>query len=314
MKPKSLWNMKSDWKHWRNMDFWTEHQAALLLHGFDPLHCKTFLQASRDGDKETVYITVEDRDMVNRKNTSEEDLSRITASIAYWLGLILVAAKHSLFEGAYGTKVTDPDGGDDNYHLPPKGVVAWAASKDFEIPAPLRPLMGEHASGMKRTGSKEAPQTKAQPVPARFPTPPGTKWGDITMELVDGNTVSIRVEGGKGGKYNHAELGMKDDRNANPTKAWKLLREFAKGDGFLVADSWEPRRRDGHANQIDEAEMSSAVSRRASAKAQHETQRKQVGTLASRLRGFFGINDSPFLWVEVSEDGAGWRAEFSLQG
>jgi hypothetical protein len=97
-----------------------------------------------------------------------------------------------------------------------------------------------------------------------FPTPPGTKWEDVTIKFTDGHTVSIRI-GTERGVYTYAELGMSSRKNRMPTVQWKLLQIFAAHHGTLT---WK------HPEADPKLQKRSEI-------------------LAKTLRAFFGIGDAP---------------------
>lgn len=111
-----------------------------------------------------------------------------------------------------------------------------------------------------------------------FPTPPDTRWEDITIRFRDNHTVSINA-GGVSRVCHYTKMGMADGRNGRPTKQWELLRDFAETHGHF---DWSNRKAG-------------------------RTKQKQRETLADNLRAFFRIEGDPF----VSE-GNGWRAVFDV--
>ena len=111
-----------------------------------------------------------------------------------------------------------------------------------------------------------------------FPTPPDTRWEDVSIRFSDGYTVSVKV-GGVSQVCNYTTMGMADGRNKNPTKQWELLREFAEANGHF---DWSNRKA-GRAKQ------------------------KQREILAENLRAFFRIEGDP-----IVVDGNGWRARFAV--
>ncbi len=70
---------------------------------------------------------------------------------------------------------------------------------------------------------------------ARFPTPPGAEWKDITIKFTDGHTVRITCKGVTG-VYGYFQMGMNDGRKAAPNKQWELMAAFAEGRGDLDWD------------------------------------------------------------------------------
>lgn len=127
--------------------------------------------------------------------------------------------------------------------------------------------------------SRHVPLASPQGAGARFPTPAGARWEDVTIRFRDGHTVSVTVLG-RSVVLGFADMGMGSGKNNSPTKQWDLLRTFADERGVLT---WSSRK----------------------ASPRH---RKQKQLLADVLRRFFGIEGDPF----VPEDG-GWRARFRVE-
>jgi hypothetical protein len=126
-----------------------------------------------------------------------------------------------------------------------------------------------------------ASRSEAQRQPYRFDTPPGTEWSAILIRFIDGNTVNI-VIGSRSQCYTFAEMNMKDGRNGNPTRQWKLLELLAHKEGRLA---W-------------------------SSSAENSKWKKQVELLARRLQKFFGIAQSPF---HNYKKGLGWQIKLRME-
>jgi 7-cyano-7-deazaguanine synthase in queuosine biosynthesis len=122
---------------------------------------------------------------------------------------------------------------------------------------------------------------KVRPNVHRFDTPPGTGWSDILIRFLDGHTVTV-VVAGQTKRLTFAEMNMKDGRNANPTKQWKLLEVLSRTAGRL---SWS------------------------NSAADHK-QKKQVELLGNRLQKFFGLTESPF---HTYKKGSGWQIKLRLE-
>ena len=75
---------------------------------------------------------------------------------------------------------------------------------------------------------------------------------------------------------------MKDGRNGNPTKQWKLLETLANNGGRLA---WSHSAADAQ-------------------------QKKQIELLAKRLQDYFGIEENPF---HEYQKGVGWRINYGLK-
>lgn len=135
------------------------------------------------------------------------------------------------------------------------------------IPTELRAFHRQHV-----------PDDKKQTEMAFFPTPPDARWEDVSIQFIDGETISVEVREAKG-RYLFSEMGMLDGRSKKPTVQWGLLRGFADGRGiFDWTNNFATR---------------------------NNQKRREI--LAKDLRRFFRIDEDPF----VSE-GQGWRAKFRV--
>ena len=114
-----------------------------------------------------------------------------------------------------------------------------------------------------------------------FATPPGTRWQDVTIRFLTQHQVHVQV-GRTSGAFEFTQMGMADGRRnpVEPNKQWRLLVDFAEGNGTIRWGSTHENRR----------------------------RQKQKEELSKALRCFFGIEDDPF---EPLED-RGWRARFRV--
>jgi len=160
------------------------------------------------------------------------------------------------------------------------GRVAWLALEDelewdgeaaFRLRRPLR----EALHGFLK---KHAPIAVGVIEPKRFPTPQGATWSDVSMGVVDGHTMQVRI-GDLTRRLTFHDMGLEDRRTKSPSVQFELLVAFANVRGLLT---WS----------------SPAATR------QNQKRRER---LASQLSAFFGIDDDPFV-----PDGDGWRAKFSI--
>lgn len=115
----------------------------------------------------------------------------------------------------------------------------------------------------------------------QFPTPPESKWSDVTIKFLDPERVSVKV-GSASGTYTYDGMGMADGRSKNMSEQWRLLQELAKEYGAMT---WK--------------------SRGASRKNQKRRER-----LSKDLRSFFGIDGDPII---RETDPKGWRTRFTLE-
>lgn len=146
--------------------------------------------------------------------------------------------------------------------------------REFDSSAPRGVTAGPSAT----VGTAIPPQ----PVQLRevFPTPPGTTWGDITIRMLDGETVVIVIREVRTIR-SFANMGMMNKKNGKPTVQWGLLRSFADERGSLT---WKNR----------------AADRR---------NQKRCENLAKNLRAYFGLDQDPFVYDRVSK---GWKSRFQL--
>ena len=122
------------------------------------------------------------------------------------------------------------------------------------------------------------PKPKADGSMVFFPTPQDATWGDVSIRLRDGHTVSVQVKSERS-VCNYTQMGMANKKNGEPTFQWALLRAFAEERGVL---DW----RSHHA---------------------HRRNQKRRENLARNLRGFFRIEGDPF---RLTNDGKGWETRF----
>lgn len=112
----------------------------------------------------------------------------------------------------------------------------------------------------------------------RFPTPAGTAWEQVSIRVLDGESITIKVNGISEVHTFHG-MGMINSKNGRPDKQWQLLINFGNAHGHLTWHSPDANRK----NQ----------------------KRKEL--LSKRLREFFDINDEPFVL-----EGGGWKTRFQI--
>ena len=120
---------------------------------------------------------------------------------------------------------------------------------------------------------------KPEPSKAFFPTPPGTTWAYVTIRFIDGYTVFVNAAG-VSQRLSYTEMGMANRRESRPSKQWEFLYEIAENHGTI----------DFH--------MGNA-----------KKNKSWKYELSSDLRGFFRINDDPFIYDESTGH---WQAKFTL--
>ena len=116
----------------------------------------------------------------------------------------------------------------------------------------------------------------------RFPPCSGARWQNVTIRFLTEHQVHVQV-GRPRWAFDFTQLGMPDGRKnpVEPDKQWRLLVDFAEGDGIV---RW------GGTNE-------------------NRKRQKHKEELSKPLRAFFGIGDDPF---EPLEDHRGWRANFRV--
>ena len=117
--------------------------------------------------------------------------------------------------------------------------------------------------------------------PNRFPTPPGTRWQDISIEFTAEEVATIRCRGGITCRVEPEHLDMKNRKNGRPTLQWTLLQSFARSHGAI---SWNDHDADARIKQ----------------------QKRQ---LSRKLIAYFGIEDAPIDWHHDDHE---YRARFSI--
>jgi hypothetical protein len=118
-------------------------------------------------------------------------------------------------------------------------------------------------------------RAKSAAGPPRISLPPGVRWPQVTLTLLEMHTLEI-VAGGRSHRLDPGELGMRSAKNSKPTSAWTFLTQLIAAGGFL-----SPRDR--------------------------EKAKKQKQAAAARLRSACGIDEDPMPW---DEGRAGYAADF----
>lgn len=124
----------------------------------------------------------------------------------------------------------------------------------------------------------------AGPPMARFPTPAGAGWADVSLRFTSEFQAQITVAG-RTEVRNYAEMGFEDRRREIPDSAWELLRKFAENGGTI-----------GNSQQANGAPW--------------PVVEKRVQILRKRLRQLFQIPDDPF---EPYRRAKCYRAKFHIE-
>ncbi len=122
--------------------------------------------------------------------------------------------------------------------------------------------------------------TATTPPAVRFPTPPGSRWEEVSIRFVTQEQVHIKVRHAAAA-YEFSQMAMEDRRSHRPDAQWSLLIAFAENRGQIT---W----RDAAADRKN-------------------AKRRQL--LARTLQDFFGLEGDPF---ERVADGKGWRCRFTV--
>ena len=118
--------------------------------------------------------------------------------------------------------------------------------------------------------------------PNRFPTPPGTRWEDISIEFTAEEVATIRCRGGITRRVEPEHLDMKNRKNGRPMLQWTLLRSLARGNGAI---SWN-----------DPMMPSARI-------------KQQKRQLSKKLMAYFGIEEAPIDWHYDDNE---YRTRFSI--
>ncbi len=125
------------------------------------------------------------------------------------------------------------------------------------------------------------PEASKPDDPAFFATPADATWDDVRIRFIDGETVSISVQG-VAGRFLYSDIGMGSRKDRKPTKQWELLRSFARSYGALT---WS----------------SSGADRK---------NQKRRELLSKNLQEFFRIAGDP---ITLTRDKKGWRTLFTIE-
>lgn len=114
-----------------------------------------------------------------------------------------------------------------------------------------------------------------------FPTPTGTQWTDIQIDMVSRDSLVVRV-GSITKRFHGFDIGFRDNRQVDMlNKQWDLLETFAMNRGTL---DWE-------------------------AKGFKRPTQKRIEELNKLLRYFFGLPDNP---IAPYKKRVGWVARFQI--
>ncbi len=137
--------------------------------------------------------------------------------------------------------------------------------------------------------------------------PSGTTWQQMTIEFIDGHTVSVRV-GQIHKRLSYGDMGMEDKRTKNPNGQWRLLQKFAEGRGVIRFGSITKQQR-----EYELARLASKMETDFGGFSIHTPPDKTTKTgkkaLSNALKEVFGLPDDPIAW----KDGA-YICRFKIGG
>jgi hypothetical protein len=116
--------------------------------------------------------------------------------------------------------------------------------------------------------------------PIRFSLPPGSRWGGVSLYLVDGHNLSVKLPDQRAITVNFMQMDMNSKQNHSPTVKWQILVSLCEGYGSC---GWKTI-----SNSFDAFKT-------------------QVSGLRSQLQQIFDLADDPFSAC-TKEDGL--RAKF----
>lgn len=75
---------------------------------------------------------------------------------------------------------------------------------------------------------------KEKETPARFPTPPDSKWSDVEITFIDGEHVNIKVKDDIKSGVHYSQMGFKHETAIKHIQLWDTLRTFAFANGIIT--------------------------------------------------------------------------------
>lgn len=106
-------------------------------------------------------------------------------------------------------------------------AIRGLANQTIAAPAPFGPaLVAYPGERMTLTVARKTEPTSLQ-------APRGSRWSEVTLYLVDGETMAARANGGRLQRFHHYEVGMSDGRTGRPNKKWRLLEGLCENFGEL---------------------------------------------------------------------------------
>ena len=103
-----------------------------------------------------------------------------------------------------------------------------------------------------RREPEPAPSIDPYPEVRRVSVPSGTRWNQIEIYRVNGETVGVRAHGTACGHYTHIDLGMAHKRTKQPTKKWAILMGLCEAHGRLDWSGRSARDWSAHKQQVSE--------------------------------------------------------------
>jgi hypothetical protein len=79
--------------------------------------------------------------------------------------------------------------------------------------------------------TRKAVEQDPYPGAVRLALPSSTPWNQVSLFLVDGETVAVRAPGMRQRRLSFRELGMADGRGGKPTRRWRLIEKVCEQHG-----------------------------------------------------------------------------------
>jgi hypothetical protein len=166
------------------------------------------------------------------------------------------------------------------------GEIVFDDKGKFAVNRELTDIFATFHATIPEPGSGELEQ---------FPTPTGAAWEAITIEFVDGHTVSIRT-GDLHRQYSYGQMGMRNKTNNTPDRHWTLLQKFAENRGVIGFTPLSDAEMKNSLSQLDQR-VDTESGGFSIKNAPDKTMKKHKQGLSKALRAFFHLEDDPIRWI-----------------
>jgi|GEM_PF-3897981 len=147
-----------------------------------------------------------------------------------------------------------------------------------------------------------APESGGKPGAQKFPTPPGSKWEDVSIEIVSDFSARVKV-GQMTRTYLFSDMGFRDDRKGDrPNDQWDILVELAEREGAL---SWSTS---GEIPDLEADDLSQRALPWGTVPATHG-KGKNIQAIRRTLEEFLDISGDCF---HSYRRGGGWVSRFKI--